>query len=146
MTERLHFHLINYMLAIPQHKAVSLLNFREFPEISQGGGEEEPVDPSCTFSKWVVWLGLCALIAEDLGSIPGWGTKIPQARWHDQIEEKPSRQTTCFCTTLALAVNTGRTKTDSTGHEGCKMLKSRSGAGCGDYISRTSQHLVKPSC
>ena len=81
----------NYMLAIPKYKAVSLLNFREFPEIIKGGGEEEPVDPSCTFSKRDVWLGLCTLIAEDLGSIPGWETKIPQAMWHGQIEKKPSR-------------------------------------------------------
>lgn len=43
-------------------------------------------------------------------------------------------------------VNTGRTKTDSTDHVGCKMVKSRSGAECGDYISGTSQYLVKPSC
>ena len=27
----------------------------------------------------VQWLGLHAFTAEDLGSIPGWGTKIPQA-------------------------------------------------------------------
>ena len=27
----------------------------------------------------VQWLGLCALTAEGLGSIPDWGTKIPQA-------------------------------------------------------------------
>ena len=27
----------------------------------------------------VQWLGLCAFIAEGLGSIPGQGTKIPQA-------------------------------------------------------------------
>ena len=29
----------------------------------------------------VQWLGLCP-IAEDMGSVPGWGTKIPQATWH----------------------------------------------------------------
>ena len=81
----------NYMLAIPKYKAVSLLNFRGFPEIIKGGGEEEPVDASCTFSKRDVWLGLCTLIAEDLGSIPGWETKIPQAMWPGQIEKKPSR-------------------------------------------------------
>ena len=26
----------------------------------------------------VQWLGLCAFIVEGLGSIPEWGTKIPQ--------------------------------------------------------------------
>ena len=29
-------------------------------------------------------LGLCALVAEGLGSIPSWGTKIPQATWCGQ--------------------------------------------------------------
>ena len=30
----------------------------------------------------VQWLGLCSFIAKGLGSIPGWGTKIPQAIWY----------------------------------------------------------------
>ena len=36
----------------------------------------------------VQWLGLCALTAEVLGSIPGQGTKIPQAMQHDQKKKK----------------------------------------------------------
>ena len=32
----------------------------------------------------VQWLGLCALTAEGLGSIPGRGTKTPQATWRGQ--------------------------------------------------------------
>ena len=32
----------------------------------------------------VQWLGLCALTAEGPSSMPGWGTKIPQAAWHGQ--------------------------------------------------------------
>ena len=32
----------------------------------------------------VQWLELCALTAEVLGSIPGQGTKIPQAMQHSQ--------------------------------------------------------------
>ena len=32
----------------------------------------------------IQWLGFCALIAEDLGSVPGQGTKIPQAMWCGQ--------------------------------------------------------------
>jgi len=32
----------------------------------------------------VQWLGHHALNAEDPGSIPGWGTKIPQAEQHSQ--------------------------------------------------------------
>ena len=31
----------------------------------------------------VQWLGLCAVSAEGLGSIPSWGTKIPEAEKHD---------------------------------------------------------------
>ena len=30
----------------------------------------------------VQWLGLHSFTAEGPGSIPGWGTKIPQAAWH----------------------------------------------------------------
>ena len=29
----------------------------------------------------VQWLGCCAFTAEGMGSIPGWGTKVPQAEW-----------------------------------------------------------------
>ena len=32
----------------------------------------------------VQWLGLHAFTTEGLGSIPGWGTKIPQAMWRGQ--------------------------------------------------------------
>ena len=30
----------------------------------------------------VQWLGRCAFTAEGRGSVPGWGTKIPQATQH----------------------------------------------------------------
>ena len=60
--------------------------------------EETGRDPACFMSPWqgsdknlaggnslaVQWLGLCAFTAEDLGSIPGWGTKIPQVVRHGQ--------------------------------------------------------------
>ena len=36
----------------------------------------------------VQWLRLCALTLEGLGSIPGWGTKIPQAMWHGRKKKK----------------------------------------------------------
>ena len=36
----------------------------------------------------VQWLGLHALNVEGLGSIPGQGTKIPQAVWHGQKKKK----------------------------------------------------------
>ena len=36
----------------------------------------------------VQWLGLCALTAEGPGSIPGWGTKIPQAAWCGKKKNK----------------------------------------------------------
>ena len=40
-------------------------------------------------SHAVQWLGLCAaFIARDLGSVLGWGTKIPQAMLHGQRKKK----------------------------------------------------------
>ena len=36
----------------------------------------------------VQWLGLCAFTAEGVGSIPGQGTKIPQAVQWDQKKER----------------------------------------------------------
>ena len=39
-------------------------------------------------SPVVQWLGLRVLTAEGLGSIPGQGTKIPQAVWHGQKKKK----------------------------------------------------------
>ena len=49
----------------------------------------EPLGIPIIFLKWgnslaVQWLALCALIAEGPGSIPGQGTKIPQASWCGQ--------------------------------------------------------------
>ena len=35
-------------------------------------------------SRAVQWLGHCTFTAKDSGSIPGWGTKIPQATQFDQ--------------------------------------------------------------
>ena len=42
--------------------------------------QKEAIRNSCA----VQWLGLCAFIAKDLGSVLGWGTKIPQAMLHGQ--------------------------------------------------------------
>ena len=36
----------------------------------------------------VQWSGLGAFTAEGLGSIPGWGTKIPQATWRGPKDKK----------------------------------------------------------
>ena len=36
----------------------------------------------------VQWLGLCTFTDEDLGLIPGWGNKIPQAVWNNQKKKK----------------------------------------------------------
>ena len=33
-------------------------------------------------------MGLCAFTAEGQGSVPGQGTKIPQAKWHGQKKKK----------------------------------------------------------
>ena len=35
-----------------------------------------------------LWLGLCAFTAKGPGSIPGWGTKIPQASWLNPRKQK----------------------------------------------------------
>ena len=40
----------------------------------------------------VQWLGLCAFIDEDLGLIPGWGTKIPRAVWNNQKKKSGTIQ------------------------------------------------------
>ena len=36
----------------------------------------------------VQWLGLHASNAGDMGSIPGWETKIPHATWHAKKKRK----------------------------------------------------------
>ena len=36
----------------------------------------------------VQWLGLCISTLGAPGSIPGWGTKIPQDTWHSQKKKK----------------------------------------------------------
>ena len=42
---------------------------------------------------WVIQrLGLLAFTAQGTGSIPGWGTKIPQAAWHGQKKKKQKTQ------------------------------------------------------
>ena len=40
----------------------------------------------------VQWLGLCPVIAEGLGSIPGQGTKIPQAVQQGQKKKKKKKR------------------------------------------------------
>ena len=42
-------------------------------------GKEQELNIRLGNSLVVQWLGLCAFTAEGAGSIPGWGTKIPQA-------------------------------------------------------------------
>ena len=37
-------------------------------------------------------LGLCTLTTKDQGSIPGWGTKMPQAVLYGQKEKKRKRE------------------------------------------------------
>ena len=39
----------------------------------------------------IQWLGFCPLIAEDLGSVSGQGTKIPQATWCGQKRKEKKR-------------------------------------------------------
>ena len=40
----------------------------------------------------VQWLEFLALTVEGLGSVPGQGTKIPQATWHGQKKKKTTLQ------------------------------------------------------
>ena len=40
----------------------------------------------------VQWLELCVLTAEGPGSIPGRGTKILQAMWHNQKKKKKKKK------------------------------------------------------
>ena len=40
----------------------------------------------------VQWLGLSALTAMGPGSIPGWGTKIPQAERHGQNNNNSNKE------------------------------------------------------
>ena len=41
----------------------------------------------------VQWLGLCAFTAKGVGSIPGQGTKIPQAAWCGQKKDTVHKST-----------------------------------------------------
>ena len=43
----------------------------------------------------VQWLGLCAFIDENLGLIPGWGTKIPRAMGNNQKKKKWNNTKIC---------------------------------------------------
>ena len=43
----------------------------------------------------VQWLGFRAFTAEGPGSIPGQGTKIPQATWRPQNKNKPKHHSHC---------------------------------------------------
>ena len=40
----------------------------------------------------VQWLGLCTLTAKGIGSVPCWGTKIPQAMHHKQKKKKEKKK------------------------------------------------------
>ena len=40
----------------------------------------------------VQWLRLCTSNVGGLGSIPGWGTKIPCAIWYSQKERKKKKK------------------------------------------------------
>ena len=44
----------------------------------------------------VQWLRLCASNAKGVGSIPGWGTKIPHAIWRGQENIKKKKRGTGF--------------------------------------------------
>ena len=51
---------------------------------------------SLGYSLVVQWLGLCALIAKGTGSIPGQGTKIPQATQCGQKNQTKTKTKTVW--------------------------------------------------
>ena len=63
-----------------------------------GGVDLSSVQNPMGNSLAVQWLGLCAFIAEGVGSIPGRGTKILQATWCSpkKKKKKPHGPTDCF--------------------------------------------------
>ena len=42
------------------------------------------------------WLGLCSFTVKQPGSVPGWGTKIPQAMQHSQNKHTHTHITETF--------------------------------------------------
>ena len=52
----------------------------------------------------VQWLGLRALTAEGPGSIPGRGTKIPQAVWCSQKKKKTNTQASLVAQWLRICL------------------------------------------
>ena len=44
----------------------------------------------------IQWLGLLPVAAKGPGSIPGWGTKVPQASQYSQKTKKTSPLTFCL--------------------------------------------------
>ena len=53
----------------------------------------------------VQWLGLCPFTAEGPGSIPGRGTKIPQALWYGKKKKKKKRQSEVWSSPLLLPLS-----------------------------------------
>ena len=58
----------------------------ELLEVKLGNTQE--LEKNKISSLVVQWLGLGAFTAVGLGSIPGQGTKIPQAKWCSQIKNQ----------------------------------------------------------
>ena len=78
------------------------LQHKAFQESEENQGRKDPKSLMCEYayerliirlasSLAVQQLGLHALTVEDLGSIPGWGTKIPQAIQSSQKKESNYR-------------------------------------------------------
>ena len=53
----------------------------------------------------VQWLRLCASSSGNTGSIPGQGTKFPQASWHNQTKKKKLKQNKTKAEVAALIYN-----------------------------------------
>lgn len=51
-------------------------------------GNTQELEKNKISSLVVLWLALGAFTAVGLGSIPGQGTKVPQAKWRSQIKNR----------------------------------------------------------
>ena len=89
-----HYHewskgMFFFFLAV-LHGLGNLNSLEEFPRTSPRGMFFTRITLKHFFfflkgnSLVVQWLGLCAFTAKGLGSIPGQGTKMPEAAWHGQ--------------------------------------------------------------
>ena len=125
------------ILSMASHAPTMTVSFLKYPEWG---------------IPWVQWLGLRAFTAEGAGSIPGWGTKIPQAVWRSQkitkyksINQSPE----CLKSNMTLhpPTNTLPTPTPPTGSGGAgtfQMLNNHQQcpAQFSPFLTWSSPHII----